>query len=706
MAVLNKIRQRSVFLIIIIALALFSFVLADVIRNGGMVSQKSQNTIATINGEDIEREQFARQVEAYQRNLGPNASSMQAVNMVWDMNVRQAVLEEQFEELGIRIEEAQLKRMLREELANNPNFTNEAGQFDENRLREYVATLKATSPSAYQQWIDFETSIGKAAREDIYFSMVRAGIGATLTEGEQVYRRSADNVDLRFVQVPYSSVPDSEVEVSKSEIKSYMEAHPQRFQTEASRNIRYVKFTEEPSVEDEAEVKEEVARLLQDREEYNSVTETTETVPGFGNVEDVETFVNNNSDVKYMGRFLFRDDLSSQHRDALFNLEEGETYGPYKDGNAWKVSRMMEKVQIPDSAKAKHILVTYQGTPVAQGVSRSRTEAQELADSIASVVRNDKDAFADLAVQFSADASNREEAGDLGWFTPNTMVPAFNDYVFQNDAGDIGVVETQFGYHVIHIEEQTEEQPAVKLATISRQIEPSERSLNDLFAEVTKFEIAAEEGDFEGIANENNKEVRPVQEIKPLDESVPGIGQQRRIIQWAFEDDAEVGDIRRFDVRDGYVVAQLTAKNQKGLKSVESASSTVLPILQKQKKAEIIKSRITSESLSAIAQNQGVEVNSANSVNLENPILPGAGSEPKIVGAAFALEQGEVSKPLEGNRGVYVIEVVQKNKAADMDSYRSYASRETTTRRANVSQEVLEALKETAEIEDKRANFY
>ncbi|WP_424495219.1 peptidylprolyl isomerase [Salinimicrobium sp. GXAS 041] len=706
MAVLNKIRQRSVFLIIIIALALFSFVLADVIRNGGMVSQKSQNTIATINGEDIEREQFARQVEAYQRNLGPNASSMQAVNMVWDLNVRQAVLEEQFEELGIRIEEAQLKRMMRQELATNPNFTNEAGMFDENRLREYVATLKATSPAAYQQWLDFENSVGKAAREDIYFNMVRAGLSATLTEGEQVYRRSNDNVDLSFVQIPYSSVPDAEVEVSKSEIKAYMEAHPQRFQSEASRNIRYVYFAESASVEDDAEVKEEIAALLEDNEQYNPATETTETVPGFGNVEDVEAFVNQNSDINYIGRYLFRDQLSSEHAEELFNLEEGETFGPYKENNTWKVSRMMERVQIPDSAKAKHILVAYQGSPVGQGIARTKSEAEALADSIASVVRGNQEQFAELAAQYSADTSNKEEAGDLGWFTPNTMVPAFNDFVFQNNAGEIGVVETQFGYHVIHIEEQTNEQPAVKLATISRAVEPSEKSLNDLFAEVTKFEIAAGEGDFEEIAKENDKNVRPVQEIGALDENIPGVGQQRRIVQWAFEEDAEVGDIRRFDVSGGYVVAQLTAKNKKGLKSVESASATVLPILQKEKKAEIIKERISGESLSAIAQSQGVEVNTANSVNLENPTLPGAGNEPKIVGAAFGLEEGQTSQPLAGNRGVYVIEVLRKNLAAPMDSYRSFAVRETTERRANVTQEVLDALKETAEIEDNRSKFF
>lgn len=164
MAVLNKIRQRSVILILVIALALFSFVLADVIRNGGMISQKSQNTIASVNGEDLDREQFARQVDAYQRNMGQNTSSAQVVNMVWDMNLREMLLEEQFEELGIRVEEAQVKNLLRQQLAGDPTFSNEAGMFDENKLQEYVATLKATSPVAYQQWIDFENSIAKTRR--------------------------------------------------------------------------------------------------------------------------------------------------------------------------------------------------------------------------------------------------------------------------------------------------------------------------------------------------------------------------------------------------------------------------------------------------------------------------------------------------------------------------------------------------------------
>ena len=706
MAVLNKIRQRSVFLIVIIALALFSFVLADVIRNGGMVSEKSRNTIAIVNGEEIEREQFARQVEAYQRNLGPNASTAQAVNMVWDIQVRQALLEEEFEELGIRVEEAQVKNLVAREMANNPNFLNEAGRFDEGKLKEYIATLKSTSPQAYQQWLDFENSIAKAAREEIYLNMVRAGVTATLLEGEQAYRFANDNVDLDFVNVPFTTVPDAEAEVSKSEITEYIKAHPERFKTEASRDIQYVKYSEIASVEDEAEVKAEVGALLEDKAEYNAVTKGTDTVLGFARTTNIEDFVNEKSDVKYVDRFLFKRDLPQRYADQIFNLAEGEVFGPYKDNEAWKISRMIETRQMPDSAKARHILIAHQGSPIGAGVTRTKAEAQALADSLVAVIRRDEAKFGELASNFSADTSNKEEAGELGWFTPGAMVQPFNDFVFQNEEGTVGVVETQFGYHVIDIEDQTAPQKAIKVATVSRAIQPSEKSLNDLFTEVTRFELAARDGDFAKLAQENNKEVRPVKEIQQLEESIPGIGAQRRIVQWAFEEDVDAGDVKRFEVADGYIVAQVTAVNKKGLRSAEAASATVIPILQKEKKAAIIKEKISGSTLQEIANNLNVAVNTANSVNRNSPVLPGVGSEPFVVGAAFGLEEGVVSEPLAGEKGVFVIKVLEKTNAPELESYRSYAARQAATKRAGVNALIFAALKNSAEIEDNRAKFY
>jgi peptidylprolyl isomerase/peptidyl-prolyl cis-trans isomerase D len=706
MAVLNKIRQRSVFLIIIIALALFSFVLADVIRNGGLSSQKSQNTIATVNGEDIGREEFARQVEALQRNTGGNVSTIQAANRVWELKLREVIIEDQLEELGLRAEEDQITDMIRVQMANNPNFQNEAGMFDENRLKEYVANMRATSPQAYAQWQQYTQNMAATARQNLYYNMISAGVGATITEAEQAYRLENNNIDLRFVQIPYSSISDEQVDVSKSEINDYVENHPARFETEKSRNLQFVYFEETASSEDRSEAQEEIQSVMQGREEYNSASGANETISGFGTTEDVEDFVNQYSDTPYNDQFQFRNDLSGENADEIFNLSEGETFGPYEEDNAWKITRMLETRQIPDSVKASHILVTYQGTQIDPETTRSQAAAEALADSIANVVRGDQSKFAALAAQFSSDRSNSENAGDLGWFSPGQMIPAFEDYVFENEEGDVGVVETELGYHVISIDEQTEEEKAVKVATVAKEIAPSERSRSNLFNEVTKFQIAAGDGDFAEEANSNNYNVRTVQQVKALDENLPGVGPQRGVIQWAFEEDVEVGEVKRFETPNGYVVAQLTAKKDAGLMSAEEASATVIPILTKEKKAELIKEKISGNSLQAIAENQNVVVQTASAVNLNNPTLPGAGSEPEVVGTAFGLETGNVSKSIAGDKGVYFVEVTAKNEAPALNSYNAVAQQETMRRRQEASTRVFEALKKKAEIEDNRSRFY
>ena len=706
MAVLNKIRQQSVFLIIIIALALFAFVLADVIRNGGMSSQKSQNVIATVNGEEISREDFARQVEAYQRNMGANATTAQAVNQVWDFKLREVVLEEQFKELGIDVGEAQVRRLLRMQLATNPNFTNEAGMFDDNKMQEYVANLRATSPQAYQQWVTYENSIAESARENIYYNLIRAGVSATLVEGEQAYRLENDNVDLKFVQLPYSSIPDSEVEVTKSEIRDYVKKHEKRFKAEKARDLQFVVFAEEASQEDEAEARKLIDESLAGRMQFNASTNTNDTLKGFQNTTDVETFVNRNSDIQYQDRFIFRDQFNSDFANEIFNLQPGELYGPYKEGGYWKVSRMIEARQIADSAKASHIMISWQGLPTAAGATRTKEEAKSLADSLAGVVRADKTKFTDLAAEFSADQASAVQGGDLGYFRPGDMIPAFNDFVFDNSPGSIGVVESDFGYHLIHIEEKTAEERAVKIATIARDIQPSEKSLNDLYTKVTKFEISAKNDDFAGVAKKENYEVRTVKDVKALDENIPGVGPQRRIVQWAFEDGVKAGDVKRFEIPGGYVVAQVTAVKKEGSMSAEDASATVTPILIREKKAELLKRKINGNSLEQIAQSQNVSVQTANAVNMKNPTLAGAGNEPEVVGAAFGLEPGKISAPVAGEKGVYVVELVSMNKAAGMESYRNYATQETQQRRQGVENRVFEALKENAKIEDNRAKFY
>ncbi len=263
MAILNNIRKRGVFLIIIIALALFSFILADVIRNGGFASEKSQTTVAVVNGEEIGRESFMQQVESTQRTLGPNGTTGQAMNRVWDNEIRNILLSQEFEKLGLSAEKSQINNALRLNLATNQTFLNDAGVFDEGKLQEYIASIKASNPTAYQQWLDFEKSTEQGVLQNSYYTMIQGGLRSTLAEGELEYRFENDKVNLQYVQIPYSKIADEDVTVSDEDIRSYVKSHADEFEVDPKVDIQYVSFMEAPSDEDIQDTKNNLYSLIQ-----------------------------------------------------------------------------------------------------------------------------------------------------------------------------------------------------------------------------------------------------------------------------------------------------------------------------------------------------------------------------------------------------------------------------------------------------------
>ncbi|WP_370477044.1 peptidylprolyl isomerase [Tamlana flava] len=704
MAVLNKIRQRSLFLILIIALALFSFVLADLFRNSDALTSKSQNIVATINGKDISREDFLQKVEVAQRQAGPNATSTMVMNRVWEQEVRQAVMETQFEELGISVEKDQMRDLLKTALATSPEFLNEAGFFDENKLNEYIANLKETSVTGYEGWINYEKQLAFNALNQNYFNMVKAGLTGTLAEGELDHKLEGQKVDIKYVQVAYSTIADSLVEVSRSNISDYILDNKKQFEVEASRDIRFVEFKEEASLEDENAIKADLeiyvnGRLVDERGRKD-------TIVAFSEVKNNEEYINSiaESDIKFDDRFLFKSDLPEEVADNIYNLNEGEVYGPYKDDGYFKVSKVVAVKQIPDSAKVRHILIPFIGAQSAgPDVTQTEAQAKETADSLFAVLKSNRSKFPDFVTEFSSDKGSVNNGGRYDWHGYNTMVPEFNDFEFEGKTGDLGVVKTIFGFHIIEIEGQKDKQKAIQVGTIARKIEPSEATSDKVFRDASNFEINAGKGDFEAVAKENNFTVRPVNGIKVLDENIPGVGAQRPIVRWAFNEESEVGDIKRFNIPGGYLIAQLVAQHEEGLKSVEDATAQVLPIIRKEKKAKLIHDRVSATTLDDLAAAENTTVRTANGINMKNPTISGAGREPLIVGAAFGLSEGGTSGLLDGSNGVYMIQVTKVTPAVTLDNYQAAANRVEQQKVGAVNSKVYNALKEAAEIEDNRA---
>ena len=715
MAVLNKIRQRSIFLIIVIALALFSFVIGDIFTNLGS-SSAADSAIATINGVDVERNEFMNKVENIQRQSNGSMTNTQAMNRAWDNEVRAKVMQSQYDALGLSVERDYMRNLLEQNLGSFEEFKNEAGLFDQDKLNEFIANLKAIAPETttlggsvidYKSWTNFEQNVAISGVQQAYFNMVKSGITGTLTEGELDYQLENDKVDLKYVQIPYSSVADSTISVKTSEIKAYMKRFPKKYEVEASRDLVFVEFKEEASLADEQAIQADLSALVADREEFNEAANATQTIVGFKNTKDNAEFVNSYSADNYNDNYVFKSSFASDQADKISGLAEGEIYGPYKESGFYKLSKMVSLKRIPDSAKVRHILTPFVGSTRADAsVTKTEAEAKTTADSIYKVLKRNRSKFKSL-LSLSSDKVSNEKDGVIEFAYTAGFAPEFKAYSFENPKGSLGVVRTDFGYHVIEILGQGTFQQAYKVATISQAIEPSVETVDEVFKNKSKFEIAVADADFETVAAENKYEVRPVSSIKELDENIPGLGAQRAIVRWAFDDSASEGDFKSFNTTaGGFVVVKLTGVNTAGLMSTESGSVTALPEIRKEKKAEIIKDRISTTTLDEIATAEGQTIKTAVAVNMKNPTLSGAGREPLVIGTAFGLAEGATSELISGNSGVYAVQVTKVTAAAALTSYQAAANRVGKAKENAVNTQLYNALKDAAEIEDNRAVFY
>jgi peptidyl-prolyl cis-trans isomerase D len=699
MAVLSKIRQRSGILLLVIGFALLSFVVQDLFTKGF----KSLSTdVGTVNGKDISFEEFRVKVANTEKNAqnGQNMTSMQASNQVWNQEVNIALLSAEFEKLGLRVGEKHIIEVLKSDpnIGQNKMFMNAAGKFDLTKFKDYFKT----NPEGLKMLKDREKDAELNAKYQIYNSLVKGAMYTTETEGKFKYEAEMNKVSFDFVSVPYSTVKDSDVKVTDDEIIAYMKTKEKKFKSEESRELDYVLIQDKPSATDEAEIKKNVDGLLMPSVRYNKETATNDTIPGFRSVTDNAEFVNANSDIPFDSSYVAKQDLPAEHADALFALPVGEVYGPYMYNNYYCISKALGR-KAGAKGKASHILIGWEGTQVPnKKEKRTKEQAKAKAEGLLAQATANPAMFAILAMT-NSDDSSAQQGGDLGFFAPGQMVKPFNDFVFNNPIGKIGLVETEFGYHIINV---TDKQDAIRLATIAQKIEPSEATNDKIYTQATKFEMDAVGKDFTALAKQMKLTVNPSVRVKAVDESFGSISNQRQIVKWAFDDKTSIGDVKRFEVVNvGHVIAKLKSITEKGLMSVEEARPQVELLLKNKKKAEKIKAKMNGTSLAAIAAANKVSVLNAVDLTIENPAIPSAGYEPKVIGTAFSSKAGQITKPIDGNSGVYVIVTKAVTKAPALKKHDDYTAK-VQQQAVNYSGRVMPALKNDADIQDNRADFY
>ena len=595
MALLGQIRKRSIFLIIVIGMALFAFVISGVFTsNGGFGANEP---IGEINGEEIDYETFNMMVEQAQVSYGLNV--LNAVNLAWEQGIKNQALLQELDKLGIDAGKNQLEQIIStdQSIVLNPLFQNEIGLFDFAKFSSYISQLRSTNPNLYNQWRFQEQNIISLAKQKIYFDLIKSSVIHTDVESNIQYHLENDKVNIEYLRIPYDIIPDSIIQIKDSEILSYMKNNRDNYEKGEFRKVEYVFIPDIASSLDENNLRSDLEQLRDGFSQLNSVSNTIEDIVGFKDVKDYSEFIEIYSDVSWDSVYQTQQDIKGDFSDILFGLRKGEVFGPYRDGNTFKISRMIDK----------------------------------------------------------------KRDGNLN---------------------------------------------KVLIADVVKEIIPSNESSNNNYRKASQAEFDAN-NDLPLNSSDSSLFVDSFESFENFDSGLPGIINSRQVIKWLYEDQTREGNVKRFSLNEGYLVAKALSFNKKSLPNVNEVRDEVSNILLNEKKFDFFEKKYKgSPDIELISKDYEIELERATAVTQNDPILVGAGNEPYIIGSSFSLDVNETSKILKGNNGIYLIRLLSKEIADDISIGEAISNSMSDREIERISTLIPEVLESKAEIVDNRSLYY
>ena len=702
MATIQRIRQRSGLLVVVVFVALIAFLLGDLFRSGGSKFFGDPNVIGTVNGRDITRQELSQGMEelrAGNPEQYANTTSIQLANFVWNNIVTEELLSAELSAAGMSVSEQEIYF----DIITNPNirqnFAGANGQFDENMFKSYIAQVRDNRDASEQsvemwtQWLSFERAVANQAQNFKYTNAIEKAIFMPAGLAETEINRGDAQHPAQYVYVPYIDVNEDEINVSDEDAKRYFNAHKEDFSQEEGRNIEFINFPLAPSESDREGVRAELASLSFE----------------WLDVEDDSVFVNQHSDVRFQSEYYTTTELVGTGLDTLVDGQSvGFQKGPIDLGGAFAVVKLVDRKTVPDSVKARHILIPFAGATRADAsVTRNPQEAKVLADSLFAYLEGNPSAFESVSEAFSSDVVAKEKGGDLGYFSRGSMAKPFENFCFFRKNGSMGVVPTQFGWHVIQVTDQNGANDVYKIGQIIREILPSDETIQTLYNQASGYAAEAQTAeDYRALATEKGFFLRPARNLGRFEEVVSGLGTARRVVRWAWDDDREEGNIGLLENDgNGYVVVVLTDKLEEGTSSFEMVQAQCLEAAKKDAKKALVLERLENASagaatIEAVATAAGKEVRTL-SFRISQFNISGVGNEAKVVGTICGLEPGTLSPVILGENGAFVAITSPANPAPQID-YANMAQNTQRSIRNLVGTQAYKALQDKAKIEDMR----
>ena len=710
MQIIQNIREKgAAIIIIVIAISLIGFILMDS-KPGSNTSLFGGNStnVGKINGRAIELNDFNRRVtqeennQAAQTGQQPSGAAVLRIReQVWNQIVAEEVFYKEADKLGINLSSKELAAILMSSDQQNP-FMKErgmidptTGKLDEMKAREALNNIKKFKG-------DQRLSVDAQILEPLKLSTAAAKYGGLISAAAYypTWMQEKDMADAKafstisYVAVGYNEISDSAVNVKDEDINNYVAKHKDLFKQEAGRTISYLTFSQLPSAADSAKALQTITELK---------------VP-FAVDSNTKAFVaRNTSAVDFADEYLPLSKIQSQVKDTVVKQQIGIVSGPYLDGKNYTLAKIIGTKQLPDSVKARHILIGVNDPQTGKAI-RTDSVAKKLADSILAAIKSGAD-FGALALKFSSDGSSAK-GGDLGTFGYGAMVAEFNDFTFNKSVGEKAVVKTQFGYHIIDILAQSNFKPAYKIAFLAKPILSSDETINAASLASSKAAAQKNAKSLNDYAAKNGLSlVEFPTTLKENDFTVGSMQDARSLVRWSFE--AKQGDVSEpIVIGDDFVVATVNKIYKEGTQDAATARVGAEAIVRNRKKAELITAKLgatpTLETAAAAYNKQVLSAGADSTITMAGRIINGIGAEPKVIGAAFNKEYTtKASLPIIGTSGVYLVKVLGVQQKAEPSANEKAA--QTTARFAAIRQQTnnwFEALRKQADIKDTRAKFF
>ena len=718
MALLQDIRKRSWLLILGIGLPLFAFIVGDAFSQGSIFG--NPNELGSAGGTPINVQDYNL---AYNR-LSKNPQMQEAgenmlSEMAWNQLISERLVANQLDDLGISIDENKFyEEAGRFYSSVNPTLMDETGKVNIDLTKKFVSELKtaalqgnAQAQDWYEQWENANPQF--RLQNNLYSSLVSSGALATDVDAAFSNLANAQH-DIEYVLINYDQyTQNNKIEVTDNEIVGYMKDHPKSFKAQPTVNIAYAYFPGSASADDTSAISKELNSYLTDQVIRDEATGISDTIRSFANAVNDSAYVSRFSESPYDPTYYTREQFENfpeNLKTPLMNANKGDVVGPIKVNDVYNLIKISDVKQISDSAKTSHILIGYQGSSArAENITRTAEEAKAYADSLLTVIKADPAKFNELARTVSDDPVAAQSAGDIGWVGrfQQGFATSYRDWAVNNPKGSIEVVPSEFGFHIIRIDD-VKQVTGYQLATIQKLIKPSEATQSNLFNTANSLAINSQgksANDFINAARKEGAEVNNTDGVTRFQSNLVGLQGTRKeadILRWAFDKETNVGSVQTFETTTGgQIVAYLSNKFGKDEPNVAAARATVEPLVRNQKIADKIAAETTGADLNAIASKYGATKQTA-SVSFSSPMIAGAGQEAKLGGVAMGLGEGKTSGAIKGNTGIYFVKLVKKGAAADAGDPAQTRNSLSIQTKNQIRNSVVQSLVDAADVDDNR----